>query len=297
MPVSPASPARQPAPGGSRLPLFCDIALAGRIERAEAQLVAAASGAAARRGGGGGGAGFVIPIAGGVASFAEEDSPFNKVAGLGFGGLPDAAALEEIEQAFTARGAATQVELAHLADPGTGALLTGRGYQLVSFENVLGLAVRGHPGQGAPPGIEVRPSGDDEFESWLDVQIEGVGHPDTQGLPSHEEFPGHAIAGAERDLAAAGVTRYAALRDGAMAGGASMRISDGIAQFTGAATAPAHRRRGIQAALLSARLADAAAAGCDVAVVTTQPASKSHQNVQRQGFDLLYTRAILVKQP
>ncbi|HEY3004161.1 MAG TPA: GNAT family N-acetyltransferase [Kribbellaceae bacterium] len=71
----------------------------------------------------------------------------------------------------------------------------------------------------------------------------------------------------------------------------------GVAQLTGAATAPAHRRRGIQTALLAARLADATAAGCDVAVVTTQPGSKSQQNVQRRGFDLLYTRAILLKQP
>jgi hypothetical protein len=59
----------------------------------------------------------------------------------------------------------------------------------------------------------------------------------------------------------------------------------------------AHRRRGVQTALLSARLAGAAAAGCDIAVVTTQPGSKSQQNVQRRGFDLLYTRAVLVKQP
>ena len=293
--ASPASAARHPVAGGARLPLFCDIALAGRIERAEAQLITAASAAAARRAGDG--SGFVIPVAGGVASFAEADSPFSKVAGLGFGGVPDAVALAEIEQAFAARGAATQVELAHLADPGIGALLTSRGYQLVSFENVLGRAVPSDLRLDAPPGIEVRASGDDEFGSWLDVQIEGTAHPDTEGLPSHEEFPGLAIARAERDLAAAGVTRYAALRDGVMAGGASMRITGGIAQFTGAATAPAHRRRGIQAALLSARLADAAAAGCDVAVVTTQPASKSHQNVQRQGFDLLYTRAILVRQP
>jgi GNAT superfamily N-acetyltransferase len=89
--------------------------------------------------------------------------------------------------------------------------------------------------------------------------------------------------------------RYAALRGGIIAGGASFRPAEGIAQFTGAATAPAHRRRGIQTALLSARLADAAAAGCDIAVVTTQPGSRSQQNVQRQGFDLLYTRAVLVK--
>ena len=73
-----------------RLPLFCGTALAGRIERVEAQLIAAASEAARRRRADT--AGFVIPIAGGVASFAEESSPFNKVAGLGFGSVPDAAA-------------------------------------------------------------------------------------------------------------------------------------------------------------------------------------------------------------
>src|SRR5215467_8926932 len=117
-----------------RLPLFCDTALAGRIERAEAQLIAGASEASRRRRADA--AGLVIPIAGGVASFAEEGSPFNKVAGLGFGGVPGVAALDELEQAFTACGAAVQVELAHLADPAIGAVLTGRGYQLTSFENV-----------------------------------------------------------------------------------------------------------------------------------------------------------------
>jgi GNAT superfamily N-acetyltransferase len=53
-----------------------------------------------------------------------------------------------------------------------------------------------------------------------------------------------------------------------------IRIADGVAQLTGAATEPAHRRRGVRSALLSARLADAAAAGCDVAVIATQRASK-----------------------
>jgi GNAT superfamily N-acetyltransferase len=278
------------------LPLFCDTALAGRIERAEAQLIAKASEAARRRGADAGG--FVIPIAGGVASFAGEDSPFNKVAGLGFGGTPGAAALDEIERAFAACGAPVQVELAHLADPDIGAFLTGRGYRLVSFETVLGRALTAEPERVTPPGIEVRPSGDDELEAWLDVVVDAGLHPDTQGLPSHEEFPREALAVAERDLVtAAGVIRYAALRDGIIAGGASFHPAEGIAQFTGAATAPAHRRRGIQTALLSARLADAAAAGCDIAVVTTQPGSKSQQNVQRRGFDLLYARAVLVKQP
>ncbi|TDV49807.1 GNAT family N-acetyltransferase [Actinophytocola oryzae] len=272
----------------NRTPLFCDTALAERIERAEAQLMAVCAAAAS---------GFARSLAGGVASFAEPGSPFNKVAGLGFDGLPEPADLDEVEQAFAANGAATQVELAHLADPAIGVLLTERGYRLESFENVLGLALDGRHESVTRPGIVVRRSGDDEFDRWLDVVADGVAHPDTQGVPWHEEFPREVYLRAERHLAAAGVRRYVALREGVFAGGAGLRTSTGIAQMAGAATAPAHRRRGIQSALLATRLADATTAGCDVAVITTQPGSKSQQNAQRQGFDLLYTRAILVKQP
>jgi ketosteroid isomerase-like protein/GNAT superfamily N-acetyltransferase len=288
------TPTRAPGMSTGRVPLFCDTALAGRIERVEVQLIARSSEAARRRSGT---AGFVIPVAGGVASFAGEGSPYNKVAGLGFGGVPDPAALDDIEKAFAAFGSPIQIELAHLADPAIGALLAGRGYRLESFENVLGRALTGEPERVMPPGVEVRPSGEEEFETWLDVVAEGSVHPDTQGVPWHEEFSREAIIEAERDSAAAGDMRYAALRDGVIVGGATMRVSEGVAQLTGAATVPAHRRRGVQTALLSARLADAAAAGCDVAVIITQPGSKSQQNAQRQGFDLLYTRAVLVKQP
>jgi GNAT superfamily N-acetyltransferase len=278
-----------------RTPLFCDAALAERIERVDAQLVTTASEAAHRRRPGG--PGFLIPVAGGVASFAEEGSPFNKVAGLGFGGVPDAAALDEIERAFAACAAPVQVELPHLADPAIGACLSDRGYRLESFENVLGRAIRDEPERVTPPGITVRPSGDDEFDAWLAVQADAAAHPDTQGVPWREEFPHEVYLRAERDMAAGGVRRYAALWDGVLAGGGGLRLAEGVAQFTGAGTAPAYRRRGVQAALLAARLVDAAAAGCDLAVIVTQPASKSQQNAQRRGFDLLYTRAVLVKQP
>lgn len=239
---------------------------------------------------------FVTPIAGGLACFAGDGSPLNKVVGLGFGGVPDDAVLDEIEDAFAARGSATQIELTHLADPEIGTALMDRGYALVGFENVLGRALDSGTERVSPPGVTVRGSDDDEFDAWLDVVVDGFAHPDTQGVPSHEDFPREAIESATRDMAAAGVTRYVALRDGEIAGAASIRMADGIALFTGAATAPAHRRRGVQTALLSTRLADAATAGCTIAVVTTAPGSKSQQNVQGRGFHLLYTRAVLVKQ-
>jgi hypothetical protein len=278
-----------------RAPLFCDTGLAHRIERAEAMLmqrcVAAADQRATRPG-------FAIPVAGGVATFADEGSPFNKVVGLGFAGVPGAAELDEIERAFAGRATAVQVELAHLGDPAIAEVLTGRGYRLVSFENVSGRHLPAELPPTTPIDVEVRLSGDDEFQAWLDVVAEGVAEADTEGVASHEQFAREVIDNAERDLAAAaGTVRYAAVREGVLAGGASLHIAEGIAQLGGAATAPQHRHRGIHTALVSVRLADAAAAGCDIAVVTTQPGSRSQQNVQARGFDLLYTRAVLVKQP
>jgi hypothetical protein len=191
-----------------RQPLFCDTALAERIERAEADLIARSSRAARERSAGT--AGFVTPLAGGVASFAEADSPFNKVAGLGFGGVPGADELDQVERAFAARGAPVQVELAVLADPAIGALLTGRGYRLESFENVLGRALAVTPGRVAPPGIDVRRSDAEDFGPWLGVVADAATQPDSQGLPEHEEFPREAVARAERDLVAAGAVRYTA---------------------------------------------------------------------------------------
>lgn len=80
-----------------------------------------------------------------------------------------------------------------------------------------------------------------------------------------------------------------------VAGGAGMRMAEGVAQLCGAGTLPEHRRRGVQTAVFRYRIADAARAGCDIAVVTTQPGSVSQQNAQREGFEMLYTRAVLVR--
>jgi GNAT superfamily N-acetyltransferase len=276
-------------------PLFCDTRLARRIEQAEVDLIGAANSAARRRGA----PGFLISVAGGVASFANHGSPYNKVTGLGFDGVPGSAELDRVERAFAAKGAPTQVELAHLADPAIGALLTARGYRLESFENVLGRSLGATEAAAPlpPSDVGIGRSWDDEFDTWLAVMADAAAHADTDGLPWHEEFPRATYIEAMRDAAGAGVRRYKADRGGVLAGGAELRVVDGVAQFVGAATSPAHRRHGIQNALLAARLADATSEGCDLAVIVTQPGSKSHQNAQRCGFHLLYTRAILVRSP
>jgi GNAT superfamily N-acetyltransferase len=267
--------------------MFCDTDLARRIERAEADLISAATRAAAGRGA----PGVTQRIAGGFACYADAGSPMNKVVGLGFDGVPDAQELDAVEAVFGAHGAPVAVEVSTLADPGVAALLTERGYRLVGFENVLGCRL---PVARTRSVIEVRRAAPGEYQAWVDVVVGGFAQPDGVGVPSHEEFPHEVVAAAMDDMEQAGTVRYVAVCDGELAGGAGMRCTDGIAQMAGAATAPAFRRRGVQAGLLARRLRDAADAGCDVAVVTTAPGSTSQKNVQRNGFHLLYTRAVLV---
>jgi len=275
--------------------LACDIALAARIERAEARLLADGVASVARRAGAEADV-LSRPLAGGRAALTEPGSPLNKVAGLGFEGPPPEGKLAEVEEAFARRGCPVRVELSSLADPAVGAFLTRRGYVLEGFEDVLGLAL---PAAGLPPApaeVLVRPSGPDELEAWLDVTVRGFLVPDEQGVPSSETFEEEVLRRVVRDFVQAdGMTRYLAEREGEAAGGGSVRLADGIAQLCGAATLPAHRRRGVQTALLSERLAGAGRAGGDLAVVTTQPGSKSQENARRRGFALLYTRAVLVR--
>jgi GNAT superfamily N-acetyltransferase len=272
--------------------VFCSSELAARIERAQSGLVAAGARAATDLAGHGA---YVRELAGGVAVCSVPGAALNKVVGLGFGGALDPAALGAVEAAFAARGVPVQVEVAALADPSIVQTLTRRGYVLVGFENVLGVRLPG-PAMARPAGIEVDAIGAHEHDLWAQTLLRGFQHPDTQGIASPERIDWDVVA---RELRAClrvpGFMPILARLDGEVAGGGSMCVHDGITHLCGAATLPAHRRRGVQTALLGERLARAARASCDVAVLTTMPGSKSHENAERHGFAVLYARAMLVK--
>ncbi len=281
--------------------LFATATLAHRIEQAERRLTTDAAEIAARRRDGV----LVAPIAGGAAVYTGPGEPFNKAIGLGFGTPLDLDALGAVERAFDERAAPLQVELCSLADGNVAPALARRGYVLQNFENVLGLALTApvvaeaerQTASNEAAGLSVATAAGGEWTRWMDVVVTGFAHPDTfDGPPSHESFPRELLERVYADQKGApGFRQYLARRADIVAGGGSMRLGDGIAQLCGAATLPEHRRRGVQSALLAARLLDAARAGCDLAVVTTQPGSKSQENVQRAGFALLYTRAIMIR--
>lgn len=277
--------------------------MAARIERAECQTVLAFAAQLQARG-----ADVMIQEIGGTSAvFAGPGQPINKLAGLGFVEPIDMDALARVERAYDARDAELRVELSTLADPSAGMILTRRGYELAGYENVLGLRLDDDLVRSLEPaaradaagGVIVSRAGADETRMWIETVTDGFVHPDVfDGPPPTESFGRETILEVMAvSSTVAGLALYLARREGQIAGGGSVRISERLAQLSGASTLPAHRRRGVQSALLRARLLDAVRQNCDLAIVTTEPGSKSQENVQRAGFALLYSRAVLIRQP
>jgi hypothetical protein len=69
-----------------------------------------------------------------------------------------------------------------------------------------------------------------------------------------------------------------------------------VASRGGAGPLHEFRNRGAQKALILERLARAARAGCDQAMVATALGTVSQRNVERHGFSLVYERSKLIRQ-
>lgn len=277
--------------------MFATASLARRIEQADAGLVRAVARAAGGRVPDGD---LVIhEMHGGVAAYVEPGSPYNKAAGFGFGGVPSADALSALERAFAERNAPLQFEVSSLADPALARTLTARGYELVAFENVLGIPIAaGAPAAAPAAGVRITAAGEHEAGLWIDTMADAFLTPDVyDGPAAQESIPRDVLTRIFGDSVAAGFDRYIAWRGTDPAGAAAFRAEAGVAQFCGAATMPDHRRKGVQSALLAHRMREAARLGCDVGVVTTTPGSTSQANVQKAGFSLLYARALLALAP
>lgn len=260
-------------------------AMARRVEHAEAELtrtvIASARNAPSA---------FWRPFEGGGATYLRADSPMNKVIGAGLDAPIDPAALSGLEAELRTRSDVVRVELATVATAASGTLLTERGYRLLGFEDVW---LRSLTATTPVSALDVDVVSVDVVDPWRATTIEAVACPDGTGSPV-DQLSRRTIEIAIDDvLEASGFDRHVASVNGVVAGAASMFVHEGVALLTGSATLPVFRRRGVQTALIAARLDAARVRGAELAAVTTPPASRSGANAARRGFVLGYTRAIL----
>jgi hypothetical protein len=266
---------------------FAGLELARRLEAAEAhngaecaeaqRLLNPAVGATVRQ------------VAGGSAIFVGPGSPLTHAVGLGMEGPVRPDELDRLEAFYGARGAAVSVDLCPLADASLLELLGSRGYRTTEFMNVL---IRPLPGSEiAQPEVPIRVANDADEELW--ARTVGRGFLEKDMLTPEEMDVGRNIfhmPGSFCYLAFAGNLAVAA---GAMA------MHGSLATLFADSTTAGFRGIGLQSALIRERLRAVLAAGldnqCDLATASTLPGSVSQRNYERNGFQVAYTKAILVR--
>jgi GNAT superfamily N-acetyltransferase len=255
-----------------------DLTLARRLEAAEG--FASAQFALARRRLYPDSGSEAVRIAGADVVFDGADSPVTQTFGLGMLEPATPQTLHAIEQFFFARRAPVQNEVSPFAGAGTLELLCARGYLPIEISNVLCQPVPDWP--GAESG-SVRVIGAGEAELWTRTNARGWSHEH----PEYEDFMrqiGLLLTAREGNFC------FLAEIDGEPSAAGALSIHEGVALFAGASTVPEKRRRGLQGALLEARMRCAHEHGCDLAMMVAEIGSASHRNAQRQGFQVAYTR-------
>jgi hypothetical protein len=269
--------------------LLSTVSLASRVERAEIEFCTVT----ARGDGRNGAASF--DVGGGRCVYAAAGSPLNKVLGLGLGCPVDDRELEAVEAFYARRHAPVQIELCPLAGADLPARLSRRGYVFQAFENALARIAPGGPLPAAGDIPVTACAGAAEDDEWLHVVAGGFSVPDPapeESAPDHAS--GSAIEGVMRQFLHAAVTRYVAWLGGQPAGAGASFVADRVVGIFGTSTLPRFRRKGVQRALVARTISDAAGKA-DLVIATTEPGSTSQRTFERLGFQVLYTRAILVR--
>jgi GNAT superfamily N-acetyltransferase len=259
---------------------FIDLALSKRLERAEGN--ACMQFATARQRLYPQSGAEWIEHAGAYAVFDGIESPVTQTFGLGLFEELTPDALDLIEQFFRDRGAPVSHEISPFVGVPAHELLCSRNYRPCEISSVLCRPIDAEP-DGIPANTSVRVVSPEDAELWARTNARGW----SKELPQLEDFflQMGAIVCARQ-----GSHSFLASVDGQVGAAASLAIHGGVALFAGAATVPELRRRGLQTALLRARLAYAQEHACDLAMIVAEPGGESQRNAQRSGFGVAYTR-------
>ena len=228
-------------------------------------------------------------VCGGHMIFAGLGSPIGRATGFGLDRPFTADDLDRVEQFYCSHQAPSQVDLCPMHEPSAFELVKERGYAIAELNNVLYRKLDAEEEVPAPSaGGEIRRSLPEEAERAGAI-VENAFFPD--GAP--EAFRGLIAPFYQMQ----GALAFVASIDGQLvACGTGLVIPEHkVLALCGAGTLAGFRGRGLQTALLRARMAAAVTAGCEYAVVVTQGGTTSQRNAERLGFRVAYSKVTVIK--
>jgi GNAT superfamily N-acetyltransferase len=224
----------------------------------------------------------VEQIAGGYAVYCGAGNPITQAVGLGLKGPVANEEFDRLENFYFTRNEPVRVETCPLADPTLFELYKDGGYHVTEFSNVMVRPVEQTPAAATSSSIDIRLAAPEELDLWVLTVAQGF----AENYPvTHELLSVMKLFALRPD-----VLCYLARIDNRVVGGATLGLRGRIAGLFGASTLPDFRKRGVQTALLHARLKRAAESHCALAMSLAQPGSRSQRNITRFGFQTLYTR-------
>jgi ribosomal protein S18 acetylase RimI-like enzyme len=236
-------------------------------------------------------------ICGGHMVFAGLGSPIGRATGAGLDRPFTPADLDRVEAFYRAHHAPSQVDLCSMHEPAVFELFKERGYAIAELNNVLYRKLEGvvnseeRSDEKVPPpqeGCEIRRSRMEEADATGAI-VESAFFPD--GAP--EAFRG--LIGPFYQMEGA-LAFVASIEGRLVACGTGLVIPEHrIFALCGAGTLAEFRGRGLQTALLRARMSAAVEAGCEYAVVVTQGGTTSQRNAERLGFRVAYSKVTVIK--
>lgn len=228
-------------------------------------------------------------ICGGHMVFAGLGSPIGRATGVGFDRPLTSGDLDRIEAFYRDHNAPSQVDLTPLHGPEIFEMFKDRGYAIAELNNVLFRKLEPNEQFPDPPAhCEIRRSSADEAELTGNI-VESAFFPD--GAP--EAFRGLIAPLYQMENALAFVATIDAKP---VACGTGLVIPEHkVFALCGAGTLSNFRGRGLQTALLRARMKAARDAGCEYAVVVTQGGTISQRNAERLGLRVAYSKVTVIK--
>lgn len=223
--------------------------------------------------------GHSLPVGGGFAHFRGAGHPLNQA--LGLIEPVDEPELETVE-AFL--GSPTVLELSPGADPSLWPLLARRGYRLHQFQQlwVRSLAAP----EAESPSSSIRIAGPGEASLYNRIVCAGFLERDEW----HDLEPPFEVS-----LEVPDAWGFLAFEGDEPAGGGMLGIVDGVALLSGDGVVPRFRGRGLQQALIRARLAFAGERGCDLACASTAPGTASQRSYEACGFRAAYPKVEMAR--